>query len=57
MNLREEFEKTSVRYSLCSDIFFDKSSNQYQTNNELFESMVIWLNGAWSMFQELKRLN
>lgn len=55
MNLREEFEKTSARYSLCSDIYFDKSSNQYQTNNELFKSMVIWLNGAWSMFQELNK--
>lgn len=54
-NLREKFEKTSVKYSLHSDIYFDEKSNQYQTKNDLLKSMVIWVNGAWSMFQELNK--
>lgn len=54
-DLRIRFEETSVKYSLHSDIYFDEKINQYQTKNYLFNSMVIWLNGAWSMFQELNK--
>lgn len=60
MNFREEFEKTKT-YQFGKfwmiDFDFDEEKRVYYSSDPRFMSSTIAINAAWTMFQELKRLN
>ena len=60
MDIREEFEKLDEIAEIFKGlhptiIWFCDKSNKYATSFSGFNDRVIWLNGAWYVFQEQQK--
>ena len=60
MDIREEFEKLTEIAEIFKGlhptiIWFCDKSNKYATSFSGFNDRVIWLNGAWYVFQEQQK--
>ena len=58
--MRGQFEKLPEVYKKLKDlhptiVWFSDQENKYASSFEGFQNMVIWLNGAWHIYQEQQK--